>query len=47
MLRAQVTLASAMGITLLRSSTLEPLASAGQEELTGPLRDLFTALLRP
>ncbi|MEV0127846.1 TetR family transcriptional regulator [Dactylosporangium sp. NPDC050688] len=47
MLRAQITLASAMGITLLRSSTLEPLASAGQEELTGPLRDLFTALLRP
>jgi AcrR family transcriptional regulator len=32
----------------LRSSTaLEPLASAGQEDLAGPLRDMFTALLRP
>jgi AcrR family transcriptional regulator len=49
MLRAQITLASAIGIALLRSSTatLEPLASAGQEELAGPLRDMFTALLRP
>ncbi|MEV4517754.1 TetR family transcriptional regulator [Dactylosporangium sp. NPDC049525] len=48
MLRAQITLASAIGIALLRSSTaLEPLSSASQEELAGPLRDMFTALLRP
>ncbi len=48
MLRAQITLAAAIGIALLRSSTaLEPLTSAGQDDLTGPLRDLFAALLRP
>ncbi|WP_327010328.1 TetR family transcriptional regulator [Dactylosporangium sp. NBC_01737] len=48
MLRAQITLASAIGIALVRSSTaMEPLASAGQEDLAGPLRDMFTALLRP
>ena len=45
---AQIALAAAFGIALLRSSTaLEPLASAGQEDLAGPLHDMFTALLRP
>lgn len=48
MLRAQLTLAAAIGIALLRASTaLEPLASAGQDDLTGPLRDMFGALLTP
>ena len=48
MLRAQIALASAIGIALLRSSTaLEPLVSAGQDDLVTPLRDMFTALLRP
>ncbi|MET7419453.1 TetR family transcriptional regulator [Dactylosporangium sp. NPDC005555] len=48
MLRAQMTLASAIGIALLRASTaLEPLASADQDELAEPLRDMFSALLAP
>ncbi|MFK3979319.1 TetR/AcrR family transcriptional regulator [Micromonospora sp. NPDC050397] len=47
-LRAQVALAAAFGIALLRSSTaLEPLGSAGEQDLVGPLRDLFHGLLAP
>jgi AcrR family transcriptional regulator len=46
MLRAQIALAAAFGIALLRSSAaLQPLASAGQQELVGPLHDLIEALL--
>jgi len=47
-LRAQVVLAAAVGIALLRSSTqLQPLASAGEPELLDPLRDLVLAVLSP
>jgi len=46
LLPAQVVLAAAIGMALLRSTTkLEPLASATEAELTGPLRDMITALL--
>jgi len=48
LLRAQIVLAAAFGITLLRSTgALEPLTSAGQQELAGPLHDLIGALLTP
>jgi AcrR family transcriptional regulator len=48
MLNAQVALAAAFGIALLRSSTaLEPLASAGQQDLVAPLQALIDALLAP
>ncbi|MDI6101774.1 TetR family transcriptional regulator [Actinoplanes sp. NEAU-A12] len=47
LLRAQVVLAAATGIALLRTkSGLEPLASATEEDLVPPLRDLIDALLR-
>ncbi len=47
LLRAQLILCTALGIVLLRSSTqLEPLASAGEEELTPPVGDVIAALLR-
>jgi AcrR family transcriptional regulator len=46
-LRAQVTLAASFGIALLRASTaLEPLSSAGRDDLLGPLQDLVGGLLR-
>ncbi|GAA2336019.1 hypothetical protein [Dactylosporangium salmoneum] len=46
LLRAQVVLAAALGIVLLRASgALEPLQSAGEENLTGPLREMVGALL--
>jgi AcrR family transcriptional regulator len=45
LLRAEVVLAAAIGITLLRTTTIEPLSSAGVDELTEPLRDLIGALL--
>ncbi|MDT5028660.1 MAG: hypothetical protein QOE61_5086 [Micromonosporaceae bacterium] len=46
MLRAQIAFAAAFGIALLRSSTaLEPLASAGQQDLVEPLHNLIDALL--
>jgi AcrR family transcriptional regulator len=46
LLRAQVVLATAVGVSVLRSMTrLEPLASAGEEDLTGPMRDVVSALL--
>ena len=45
-LRAQIALAAAFGVALLRASTaLEPLASAGQQDLVGPLHDVIDALL--
>ena len=47
-LRAQVVLATAFGILLLRASTtLEPLASATEADLRGPLGDALNALLAP
>lgn len=45
LLRAEVVLAAAIGIALLRTSAIEPLASAGVQELTAPLHDLVEALL--
>jgi AcrR family transcriptional regulator len=48
MLRAQIALAAALGIVVLRSSTgLEPLTSASSEELSLPLDDLLTTVLSP
>lgn len=48
LLRAQVVLATAVGIALLRTkSGLEPLASASEEDLVPPLRELIDALLKP
>jgi AcrR family transcriptional regulator len=46
-LRAQLTLAATIGITLMRKSGLQPLASARAEDLVGPLRDMVNALLLP
>jgi AcrR family transcriptional regulator len=46
LLRAQLVLAASLGITLLRSTTkIEPLASATEEDLAAPLRDLVNTLL--
>jgi len=46
LLRAQVVLATAVGISVLRSMTrLEPLAAAGEEDLSGPMGDVVRALL--
>ena len=45
-LRAQVALAAALGMALLRASMpLQPLRDASDDELRGPLRDVFTTLL--
>jgi AcrR family transcriptional regulator len=45
-LRAQIALATTLGIVLLRSTTgIEPLASATASELEAPLRDLLSTLL--
>jgi len=47
-LRAQLALSAAMGISLLRSRTsLEPLASAQITDLLGPLTAMIRALLSP
>ncbi|WP_186315636.1 TetR/AcrR family transcriptional regulator [Catellatospora sichuanensis] len=47
MLRAQMALATSFGIVLLRSSTgLEPLSSAGPQDLVAPLQDVIDGLLR-
>ena len=47
-LRAQVAIATGLGIALLRASTnIEPLASASESELAEPLRDVFRVLLTP
>jgi hypothetical protein len=46
LLRAQVLLAAALGITLLRSSLpIQPLGSATEQDLIGPMSDLVSALL--
>lgn len=45
LLRAQVVLAATMGVVMLRSVGLAPLASASSSELVEPLRDLITAVL--
>jgi len=48
MLRAQIALSASLGIVLLRSSGgLEPLRSATEDDLLGPMTDAFTALLAP
>jgi len=48
LLRAQVVMSVSIGIVLLRSFTsLEPLASASQQDLVGPLGELVDALLSP
>jgi AcrR family transcriptional regulator len=45
LLRAQVVLAATTGIAMLRTSGLEPLASATEQDLAAPLRDLIDAVL--
>jgi AcrR family transcriptional regulator len=46
LLRAQVVLATAVGISVLRSMTrLDPLAGSTEQDLTGPMRDVVRALL--
>jgi hypothetical protein len=46
LLRAQIALSAALGLALLRSTTtMEPLASAQEQDLLGPIEDLFHALL--
>ncbi|GAA3351410.1 TetR/AcrR family transcriptional regulator [Amorphoplanes nipponensis] len=46
LLRAQIALSAALGIALLRSAAaMEPLASAGEDELLEPLQDLIAGLL--
>ena len=46
LLRAQVAMATALGVVLLRSSTgLEPLASASADDLRGPLGDVLATLV--
>lgn len=48
LLRAQLAMSVATGIVMLRfSSGLEPLTSATEEELAGPIREVFEALLTP
>lgn len=47
LLRAQVIVSTAMGILLLRSSGLQPLAAADERTLATPLRDLITVMLPP
>jgi len=48
MLNAQIALAATIGIALLRSATtLEPLVSAQERDLVGPLRSMMGALLLP
>lgn len=46
LLRAQVILSAALGMTLMRSLVgVEPIASAGEEEISGALSDMIRALL--
>ncbi|WP_433622173.1 TetR/AcrR family transcriptional regulator [Nocardia sp. CA-120079] len=47
LLRAQLILGTAIGMALLRSSGLRPLASVPEESLVTPLRDLVNAALPP
>ncbi|MFB9185934.1 TetR/AcrR family transcriptional regulator [Dactylosporangium sucinum] len=46
LLEAQVVLAATAGLVLLRKSGLEPLGTATEDDLAGPLRDMIEALLR-
>ncbi|MDI1462612.1 helix-turn-helix domain-containing protein [Catellatospora sp. KI3] len=46
MLRAQLVLSAAIGVTLLRASGLQPLTYAGERDLVEPLRDLVNGVLR-
>lgn len=46
LLHAEIVVAAVLGVTLVRSSLgVEPLASATEEELAGPLSELVAALL--
>jgi len=47
LLRAQLVLATAIGIVALRSSGLAPLASVSSDELRDPMRELVTAVFGP
>lgn len=48
LLRAQLAMATALGIVLLRSSTgVQPLTSVTRDDLVGPLGDMLRALLSP
>jgi AcrR family transcriptional regulator len=44
-LRSELVLATAVGITLLRYCKLEPLTAANEKDLVEPLRDVVNALL--
>lgn len=46
-LRAQLAIATALGLVLLRSTGLEPLGSATEADLDAPLGDFFRELLAP
>ena len=46
LLRAQILLSTAIGVTLLRATNLEPLSSASAEDLAVPLRDVVEALIK-
>ncbi|BAL90388.1 putative TetR-family transcriptional regulator [Actinoplanes missouriensis 431] len=45
LLNAQVVLSAALGVLILRSAALQPLAAADQDQLTEPLRVMIAALL--
>ncbi|GAA2713700.1 TetR/AcrR family transcriptional regulator [Actinoplanes palleronii] len=45
-LRAQILLSTAIGLTLMRAAHLEPLASASAEDLTAPIREIVEVLIR-
>jgi AcrR family transcriptional regulator len=48
LLRAEIVLAAAIGLSLLRAATpVEPLASAADADLLGPVQDLVAATLGP
>jgi AcrR family transcriptional regulator len=48
LLRAQIVLAAALGLVVLRTTAgMEPLVSAGAGDLAAPLHDLVNALLAP
>jgi AcrR family transcriptional regulator len=45
MINAQVVLATALGVVILRSAGLEPLAAADQDQIAAPLLKVISALL--
>ncbi|MEU4562256.1 TetR family transcriptional regulator [Actinoplanes sp. NPDC023936] len=45
LLNAQVVLSAALGVLILRSAALQPLAAADQDQLAEPLRVMIAALL--